>query len=181
MAVGFPLVLSGSQFHNLDPWRCDRRELSRLRQHFRKISADLNAKSAIADRCAAECRAELDNALKYELLGILKEREKQLRNPVGYDILRTIRDKEKPEVTGESRRTKLKQFSKPYSILKEDDDIEKDVRPYFMADDAKENLRSKRKGRRYRPLIERSRGHSLKTRVQFCKDMVGLVNQEWRH
>ena len=87
MAAGFPLVLSGSEFVHLPSWRCNSESLRRLRSHFSSAAADLAAKSAMAGACAAETNANLDTALKCELLGLLKARERQLSNPVVFEIL----------------------------------------------------------------------------------------------
>ena len=180
MAAGLPLVLSGSEFLDFPAWKVDRAELLQLRHRFRAIAADLSAKSAVAGRLSTDCRAQAETALRQELVGILKEREKQLRNPVGYEILQSIREKQRPGSIPETlssavRQRKLSEFAKPYAILIDEEEDSDDVRPFFWSDDVVKDRgpssRAKRKTRLHKPLMQRMRGQSLQTRVQYVKEM----------
>ena len=186
MAAGFPLVLSGSEFRDLAGWRCDRDSLLQLRDRFRRISSDLTAKSTLAARCANVIQEEAAHAQKLELVGILKERRKQLENPVGYDILQTIRrpkqQQQPPSPDNDSRADKIGAFSKPYLFLSgDDDDMDNEVvKPFFLYQDHGETNDSKRKAKRrgYKPLLQRSRGYSLEKRVQHRKEFDNLMEED---
>ena len=174
MAAGYPLALSGSEFSGLSSWRCDRHALLRLRDHFRQITAALSAKSAVAERCADISRTEMDAALSYQLLGILKARQRQLENPVGFDILQSSRESSSSPKEIEA---KLRDASsKPYKFLTTGGDKVDPVRPYFLREPptrfSLSLAKKKTRGVAVRSIMERSRAKSFQTKVEDFKERV---------
>ena len=173
------MALSGSEFSGLSFWRCDRDALLRLRDHFRQITADLSAKSAVAGRCADISRSEIDGALTCQLLGILKARRKQLENPVGFDILQSISESSSSPPPPDEIGAKLRDASKPYKFLTTGGDKVDRVRPYFLREPPTQSSLSLDKRKRrgvVRSIMERSRAQSFQTKIENFKERVSKLD-----
>jgi len=180
MASGFPLVLSGSEFFDLPSWHCDSDSLHELRDHFQRVTSDLSAKSAMAASCAADAEAELNKAVKCELLGILKARQRQLANPVGFQMLESIRAGNST-VSKEDVRRKLLSLSRPYEMISGEcgggggggegsSNYQDSIKPFFKMDEP-----WRKKTRKYTPLLQRQRAVTLDERVKSRKENENLI------
>ena len=185
MASGFPLVLSGSEFQGLPSWHCDSDSLHKLRDHFRLISSDLSAKSALAAQSAADAKADLDKAAKCELFGILKARQSQLANPVWFEIVESIRPKDPAAAHPEDVRAKLRDIYKPYKTISGEGDDGggggggggDETRPFFKMHKTAREAVGNMKSRKYRPLVKRQRAETLEKRVEYRNEMANLIKR----